>query len=134
MAFSDHHRGGLVDRAESKQSARKLRSAPQIFRAFSVAWACLNAVFVIPAVCELTLACCCFYGLGRVAELPRGTPAVSGNLNQISATSRKLKDARFITGARPKASAMGAVINGSVMLITRPQLLIDAAVDRRWRG
>ena len=39
-----------------------------------------------------------------------------------------------MTGARPKFSANGAVISGAVMLITRPQLKIEAAVDRRWGG
>ena len=50
---------------------------------------------------------------------------VSGRLNQIAAAARKLTEARDITGASPKCSARGAVINGAVMLITRPQLKID---------
>ena len=59
---------------------------------------------------------------------------VSGNLSQIIAAAKKLIEARLITGARPKASANGAVISGAVMLMTRPQLKIEAAVDRRCGG
>ena len=50
---------------------------------------------------------------------------VSGKLNQIRDAARKLIEARHITGASPNCSARGAVINGAVMLITRPQLKID---------
>lgn len=59
---------------------------------------------------------------------------VSGRLNQIAAAARKLIEARHITGASPKCSAKGAVIRGAVMLITLPQLKIDAAVERRCGG
>jgi hypothetical protein len=54
--------------------------------------------------------------------------------NQITAAARKLIEARLITGARPNASASGAVMSGAVMLIIRPQLKIDAAVDRKCGG
>ena len=59
---------------------------------------------------------------------------VSGNLSQINAAAKKLIEARLITGARPNSLANGAVISGAVMLITRPQLKIDAAVDRKCGG
>ena len=50
------------------------------------------------------------------------------------AAAKKLIEARLITGARPNDSASGAVISGAVMLITRPQLKIDAAVERKCGG
>ena len=59
---------------------------------------------------------------------------VSGKLNQIAAAARKLTEAKLITGANPNRSASGAVIRGAVMLITLPQLKIDAAVERKWGG
>ena len=59
---------------------------------------------------------------------------VSGIRNHMIAAAKKLIEARLITGARPNASASGAVINGAVMLMTRPQLKIDAAVERKCGG
>jgi len=59
---------------------------------------------------------------------------VSGSLNQIAAAMRKLTEASDITGPRPNVSASGAVISVAVMLITRPQLQIEAAVERRCGG
>jgi hypothetical protein len=50
------------------------------------------------------------------------------------AAAKNAIDAILITGARPKPSAKGAVISGAIMLITRPQLKIDAAVERRCGG
>lgn len=69
----------------------------------------------------------------RSLNYPRRA-TVSGMRNQIIAAVRKLIEARLITGARPNASANGAVISGAVMLMTRPQLKIDAAVERKWGG
>ena len=59
---------------------------------------------------------------------------VSGRLKQIAAAATKLTEAKHIAGASPKYSASGAVINGVVMLITRPQLKVDPAVDRSCGG
>ena len=73
------------------------------------------------------------WALNRSGHAGLGT-TVSGRARQIIAATRKLTDARHITGARPNASASGAVISGAVMLITRPQLKIDAAVERKCGG
>ena len=73
-----------------------------------------------------------FYHAGLLPPQPTGnfdltkpvleTSTVSGSRNQMIAAIRKLTDARLITGARPNASARGAVMSGAVMLMTRPQL------------
>jgi hypothetical protein len=52
----------------------------------------------------------------------------------MTAAAKKLNEARLMTGARPNDSASGAVISGAVMLMTRPQLKIEAAVERRCGG
>lgn len=47
------------------------------------------------------------------------------------AAARKLTDARLITGARLNASASRAVVNGAIVLTTRPQLKMEVADKRR---
>jgi hypothetical protein len=59
---------------------------------------------------------------------------VSRCMNQITAAIVKLALAESIAAARPKLPAIPAVIRGAKKLMTRPQLKIDAAVERRWAG
>ena len=73
------------------------------------------------------------FSLGPL-RIPQRAGTVSGRLNQIAAANTKLTDAKLITGASPNFSANGAVISGAVILKIRPQLKIEAAVERRWGG
>ena len=45
---------------------------------------------------------------------------VSSRLKRIAVAATKLTESKHISGASPKYSASGAVINGAVMLTTRP--------------
>lgn len=47
------------------------------------------------------------------------------------AAAGKLTDVRLITGARPNALASGALVNGAVILTTRPLLKMEVADERR---
>ena len=60
--------------------------------------------------------------------------SVSGKVRQIAAAKTKLRIAVDIAKASPKALARAAVAGGENSEIIRPQLKIDAAVDRKWAG
>lgn len=47
------------------------------------------------------------------------------------AAAGKLTELMLITGARPNASASGALVNGAIILTTRPQLKMEVADERR---